>query len=77
MSSLNASINLSHTYRKAVYDTLVEKSLIGKLTKGTIKNGADKYMVSATTVSKIWHRRRESIEEVDPIADVSGRKSGA
>ncbi|KAK1360341.1 hypothetical protein POM88_044815 [Heracleum sosnowskyi] len=58
---------LTNTQRQTIYMSLLEKSLNGKLKKGTTKAVALLFSVSMTTVQRIWRRAKESsnIEGVD------------
>lgn len=68
--------NLTLQQRISIYHTLLEGSINGKLPKGILQETAARFSVSRLTISRIWHRGRNSIREGKICADVSSRKLG-
>jgi len=60
---------LSNEIRRAIYESLLEKSTKGRLKKGVTKSVATQFSVSMRTVQRIWKRGKES----GACADVSHR----
>ncbi|KAL3624852.1 hypothetical protein CASFOL_031520 [Castilleja foliolosa] len=65
------NIHLSNDKLKAIYNTLLLKSINGKLKRGATKMVAAQFSVHIRTVQRIWSRSEKGKHD-----DVSGRRSG-
>jgi hypothetical protein len=68
-TSIRPKKNLSNEIRRAIYESLLEKSTEGRLKRGVTKSVATQFSVSIRTVQRIWKRGKES----GACADVSHR----
>ncbi|RQM28866.1 hypothetical protein B5M09_008357 [Aphanomyces astaci] len=67
---------LSDTTRRAIYDMLLEISAAGKLTHGSCKKVAGMFKCHWKTVSRVWHRGRDSLRQGSAVADVDSKFKG-
>lgn len=63
--------NLSNDERRAIYDMLLQKSVDGKLKKGTIQLVASFFSIGIRTIQRIWKQAATN----DAYVDVSHRRT--
>ncbi len=68
--------NLTDSQRRAIYQSLLKKSINGKLPIGSMTDLAHQFSTSRRTISRIWKRGRETSTNLFTPGNVDGRKKG-